>query len=172
MFNKIYDKIKNFIKDNYKELIFLLLLCVFFFYPLNYSIMISGGTIDIKDRISIDKSYDIKGSYNLAYVSEHKGTPLYVILSSIIPSWTRVPLEEYQASKNETSKDILNRAKTYLEYSKQAAIKNAYTKALKDFKIIGEKNYVVALSEEANTDIKIGDILKKADNKIITDIKQ
>lgn len=172
MLNKLYEKFIKFIRENYKDVIILILLCLFLFFPLNYSIMISGGTIDIKDRVAIENSYNIKGSYSLAYVKEHKGTPCYVLLSYIIPSWKKVPLEEYQANKNETDADILNRAKVYLEYSKQAAIKNAYLKAGKSFEIRNEKSYVVYISEKASTDIKIGDIIKKADGVSITKMEQ
>ena len=172
MINKLYVKTKKFIKENYKELIFLLVLCTVFFYPLDYSIMVSGGTIDIKNRVSIENSHNIKGSYNLAYVSEHRGTPMYVLLSYLIPSWTKVPIEDYQANKNETNNDIMNRAKVYLEYSKQAAIKNAYSKAEKSFEIKSSKFYIVYILEGANTNIKAGDIIKKADNIEINNLYQ
>ena len=161
MISKFYEKAKFFIKEYYKEVIYFILLLVVLTVPLNYTIMISGGTININDRIKIEESYESKGSFNLAYVSEIKGTIPNLLLSYIIPSWTRVPLEEYQASSKETSNDILNRAKIYLEYSKQAAIKNAYENANKTFNVNGLDFYVVYISDESETNLKIGDRLKK-----------
>ena len=164
MFSKVYENIKAFIKECYKEMIFFAMLLVIFTVPLNYTIMVSGGTININDRVKIEDSYNSKGSFNMAYVSEIKGTAPNLLLSYIIPSWTKVPIEEYQASSKETSSDILKRAKVYLEYSKQAAIINAYKKAGKTFIKKGLEFYVVYISEESETDLKIGDKLLKANN--------
>ena len=85
MISKIYDKFKNFIKINYKELIFLVLFAIFMIFPLPYYICVSGGTIDVGDRIKIEDSYNEEGSFNLAYVTQLKATPATYLLSYVIP---------------------------------------------------------------------------------------
>lgn len=172
MISKIYDKTKQIIKENYKYILFLILLLMVLNYPLDYSIMVSGGTIDINDRIQIESSDFSKGSFNLAYVTELRGTLPSVALSYIIPDWTRVPLQDYQASSKESAEDITTRAKIYLEYSKQAAIKVAYETANKNFKISDNKFYIVYKSEQTEGDIQIGDILLEADEKKILQLEE
>ncbi len=161
MINKVYDEIKKIIKTNYKELLFVILLFIIINFPVNCTIMVSGGTINVNDRVEIENSYNSKGNFNLAYVSEIKGTIPTYLLSYIIPSWTKVDLEEYKASSKETRSDIEKRAKTYLEYSAQSAIKLAYEKAGKDFIYNDYKFYVVYVDEESDQNLNIGDIILK-----------
>lgn len=172
MFSKVYDKIKSIIKENYKYLLFMILALVVLNYPLDYSIMVSGGTININDRIEIDSSNSSKGSFNLAYVTELRGTLPSVVLSYVIPDWTRVPLEDYQASSKESTQDITTRSKVYLEYSKQAAIKVAYEAAGMSFNISDNKFYIVYKSEETEGDIQIGDILLNVEGKKIQTLEE
>ena len=114
MISKIYEKIKNFIKLNYKELIFLFLFVIFMTFPMPYYICIGGGTIDVGKRLEIEESYKEKGSFNLAYVSELKATLPFYLLSYVIPSWERVEIESYQINEDETTEEITNRDKMYL----------------------------------------------------------
>ncbi|MDD6879447.1 MAG: PDZ domain-containing protein [bacterium] len=166
------NKVKTFFKENYREMITIVILLIILNFPLKYSIMVSGGTINIDDRIKITNSYKSSGSFNLAYVTEVKATIPSYLLSYIIPNWTKVPLSDYQANENETSSDIETRAKVYLEYSKQAAIKNAYELAGKKFNINDNKFYIVYVDAEANTDLKIGDIIKTIDNKAVKEMDE
>ena len=172
MISKIYDKFINFIKENYKQLIFLIVFLIVMSFPLDYSVMVSGGTINVNDRVSIKGEYESDGSYNLAYVTELKGTIPTVLLSYIIPDWKKIPLEEYKASSNESQDDITKRAKIYLKYSEQAAIKLAYLKAYKEFKIKNSEFNIVYVDEKAETTLKIGDIILKANDITITSLEQ
>lgn len=172
MISKIYDKSINFIKENYKQLIFLIVFLIVMSFPLDYSVMVSGGTINVNDRVSIKGEYESDGSYNLAYVTELKGTIPTVLLSYIIPDWKKIPLEEYKASSNESQDDITKRAKIYLKYSEQAAIKLAYLKASKEFKIKNSEFNIVYVDEKAETTLKIGDIILKANDITITSLEQ
>lgn len=172
MISKIYDKFINFIKENYKQLIFLIVFLIVMSFPLDYSVMVSGGTINVNDRVSIKGEYESDGSYNLAYVTELKGTIPTVLLSYIIPDWKKIPLEEYKASSNESQDDIIKRAKIYLKYSEQAAIKLAYLKASKEFKIKNSEFNIVYVDEKAETTLKIGDIILKANDITITSLEQ
>ena len=168
MFNKIYDKFKKFIKENYKQIIILVVFLVVMNYPLNYSVMVSGGTINVNDRVSIEGESKSKGSYSLAYVSELRGTIPSVLLSYIIPDWKKVPLEDYQASDKETNEDIELRSKVFLKYSEQAAIKLAYLKSGNSFKLNSTDVTVVYIDPKAQTNLKVGDVIKKVNSKNIS----
>ena len=172
MINKIYDKTISFIKENFKQLLLLVILLLVLNYPLNYSICISGGTINVNDRINIENSYESKGTFNLAYVTELRATTLTYLLSYLVPSWERVALEEYQASTNETMEDIGTRSKLYLNKSEQDAIKLAYEKANKIIEINNTKFIVVYVNEIVDTDIKIGDQILEINGKKISDLSQ
>lgn len=168
MFDKLYEKLKKFIKENYKEIIFLLIFAFIVNYKLDYSIMVSGGTININDRVKVESESNSKGSFNLAYVTELQGTIPTVLLSYVVPSWTKVDLDDYKVSTKETAEDIENRSKVYLEHSIQAAVKVAYDKANKSFNYDDYKFYVVDVDDRAETSLKVGDILLKVNGKTIT----
>ncbi len=55
-------KIKNFIKENYKFIILMILIVLFFNVKLPYYIMAPGGTINITDRVVMD-NYNKKIKY-------------------------------------------------------------------------------------------------------------
>ena len=146
MLNKVYEEVLNFIKENYKQLIILVIVFIILNFPLNYSIYISGGTINVNDRVEVKDEYKSSGTFNLAYVTELQATAFTYLLSHIVPSWETVPLEEYQASENETMEDISLRSKLYLNKSEEDAIKNAYEKADQTFEIIDTEFNIVYIN--------------------------
>lgn len=172
MISKVYEEVKKIIRKNYKDLIILLCFFLIINFPINCSIMVSGGTININDRIDIDSEYNSEGSFNLAYVSEVKGTVPTFLLSYIIPSWTKVDLDEYKVDSSESTEDIEKRAKTYLEYSIQSAIKVAYDKAGKDFIYDDYKFYVVYVDSTSDKSFKVGDILLKVNGKNLNNLHE
>ena len=84
MISKIYEKMKKFIKDNYKDIIILFIVILIAICPLPYYIYTSGGTININDRVIIDNSYKSEGSLNLAYVSQIRATIPSFLVSYVI----------------------------------------------------------------------------------------
>ena len=52
MINKIYAKLKNFIKENYGFLISAFLIIAFFNIDTGYSVYKPGGVINMNDRVS------------------------------------------------------------------------------------------------------------------------
>ena len=60
MTNKTYEKIKNFIKENYKFILLLLAVFLLFNIKLPYYITTSGGLIDIESRIDIEEKKRLK----------------------------------------------------------------------------------------------------------------
>lgn len=172
MINKIYAKFKKFIKENYKEIIFLVLFYLFMTFPVPYYICVSGGTIDLGERLEIENSYKEEGSFNLAYVSELRGTLPTYLLSYIIPSWERVEIESYQYNEDETMEEITNRDKMYLSDANQSAIYVAYTKAGKTFTITDHNYLVYFVDERASSDIQVGDELLGVDDLTEVDLEK
>ena len=172
MNNKIYEKILNFIKENYKQFLIVFILGIIINFPLDYSIYISGGTINVNDRIELDNEYKSSGSFNLAYVTELRATTFTYLLSYIIPFWEVIPLEEYQASTIETMEDVSIRSKLYLDRSKEDAIKLAYEKASKNFTTKNTEFNIVYINEIVDADLKIGDVILEINNKKLFDLNQ
>ncbi len=170
MFNKIYEKIKKFIKENYKELIVYIIIFIICVYPLPYFIYIGGGTINLNDRIELDGRE--AGSYNLAYVKEmHATIPTY-LLSMIIKSWDLESINDSKIDESETVKEIDKREKLLLEEANNNAIINAYKLANKEITIKDSYYKVISVSNESDTDIEVGDTLISVNDIKITSNKK
>lgn len=158
MFNKIYEKIKSFIKNNYKFLIFFTILIFMFFYEFPYVIYKSGGTINLSDRIVIDKEYIEDGSLSMSYVTAMKGTPAFILMSYIMPDWDLYRLDEITSESSYD--DVLEVGKEYLNEGIDNAIISAFRESDYDLTITKSINKVIYISEDANTDIQINDEIK------------
>ncbi len=156
MFTKIYEKIKTFIKNNYKYLIVLLIVFLLFTIELPFAIYTPGGAVNLNDRIEVEGKENVKGSFNMAYVSMVKGSIPFLLISKIIPDWDIVTKEE-ETLEGESMKELLEREKLYLQESIDTATINAYKNAQKELNITNINNLVSYISEEANTNLKIGD---------------
>lgn len=171
MISKIYEKMKKFIKDNYKDIIILFIVILIAICPLPYYIYTSGGTININDRVIIDNSYKSEGSLNLAYVSQIRATIPSFLVSYVIPNWEREKIDNYKASSKESDKDIEVRDKLYLEESNLNALKVAYNAAGKTLDIKNNKYHIVYVDDKVEENIKVGDVILKADGSDIVDLK-
>lgn len=156
MLNKIYDKIKFFIKENYKTLIFFLIFIIIFNIQLDYEIYSAGGLIDVSKRIEVENGNKPKGSLNLTYVTAKKGVLPFVILSYIVKGWDLVPLNESRI-ENESYEEIAERNKIYLKEGINNSIVSAFKEANKEYTIKNNKISVLYVSENSETDIKVGD---------------
>ena len=169
MFNKIYVALKNFIKNNYKFLIFISILLIMLFVRLPYEVEMPGGVIDLNDRIKVDgNTPNIEGSFNMAYVSTSSGYIPYILIGLINPNWEVIKNSDF-VPDNETIEDSQKRDVIYLEQSKQNATIVALKAANIPYELENPINKVMYVSEDANTDIKIGDEILKIDNKTIID---
>lgn len=165
MFTKIYDKIKNFMKENYKYILGLIVFYLILTYPLDYYIFTGGGISNINTRITVEDGYKEKGSLNISYVSELQGNTLTYILSYIMPNWKREKINNYKYDDNETIEDINFRSNLDLESTNSRAVKIAYELAGKDYKTIDTKIYVTYVSDEYKTALKVKDQILTINDK-------
>ena len=158
MLNKLYVQTKTFIKENIK---FLLILIVIFFvltFELPYYIDTPGGLIDVSERLEVEDGYGINGSLNLAYISEFRATIPTLIVAYFNGDWEIIKKDDVVAD-NETIEENNYRNKILLEEANQNAIIVAFDKAGLDYEVTNRKVNIIYIYEEADTDLKIGDII-------------
>lgn len=171
MTNKIYDKIKKFIKDNYKFLIIYSILIFLFTFELDYEIYTPGGLSNLDERIEISNEKDNKGTFNLTYVNAKKGIIPFILLSKIVPNWDLIDIDS-ERIENEEYTDIIKRGQIDLNNVNEIAIKVAYEYAGKSYKYTKNDLTVYYVFESAITDLKVGDIIKKIDGKSINTMEE
>lgn len=170
MIKKFFNDIVEFIKEEYKFIIFLLLSVILFLFPVNYYIIVGGDISNIDDRVIISDSYNSKGSFNISYVSELKGRLGPYLLSYIIPGWESESANDYKYVDEETIQDIEFRNRLDLVSTNGNAIKWAYKLANKEYRVIDTKVYVISVSDEYESNLKIGDRIIKFDDNEIKDV--
>ena len=170
MFTKIYEKIKEFIKENYKELIVLLVIVLLFTVELPFKIYTPGGAVNLNDRITIEDGYKTEGSFNMAYVSMVRGSIPFLLISYVIPDWDIVSADDITI-EGEDMDEALARERLYMQQSIDAAIINAYKEADRDIEITGTINEVSYLTEEADTDLKVGDQILSVNGQDISSLE-
>lgn len=170
MIKKFFNDIVEFIKEEYKFIIFLLLSVILFLFPVNYYIIVGGDISNIDDRVIISDSYNSKGSFNISYVSELKGRLGPYLLSYIIPGWESESANDYKYVDEETIQDIEFRNRLDLVSTNGNAIKWAYKLASKEYRVIDTKVYVISVSDEYESNLKIGDRIVKFDDNEIKDV--
>ena len=166
MFNKIYENIKKFIKENYKTLLLYLILLIICTYRLPFYIYTGGGTIDLDKRI--DLKGNETGSYNLAYVKQIYATIPTYLLSFVMDKWDVVKVSDLQIDNEEDVKDIDNREKLYLEEANNHAILNAYKLAGKTINMKESSYKVIYVNKDSDTNIIVGDKLVSVNRVKIT----
>lgn len=171
MFTNLYEKIKNFMKDNlfYIVIIFLLLIT---FIDLPYDVEMPGGIIDLENRVLVNgEEVKIDGSFNMAYVSVIRGKIPYVIMGLILPDW-EVVNQSNSMYENETVKDAEKRDKLELEQSKDYATVAAMEAAGIAYEIGDKTNYIAYIDPKADTDLKIGDNIIAINDQELFDINE
>ena len=171
MFNKVYLKIKEFMKEYYRTIIFLIICYFVFTYPLPYYIYAGGGTININDRVVINDAKESKGSLNFAYVKELEGNVATFILGNIIPSYDIEKKDNISLNEDESNEDIMFRNKIYLENANQTAIMLAYKKAEKKVSIKSKHFYVIYVEDKVKDGLRVGDELLKVNSKDIENVE-
>ena len=172
MFKKIFTFIKETILEEYKLIIFMFILYLVLQIPLNYYIVVGGGSSDVSSRIKVSDSYKSKGSFNISYVTELQGTILTYGLSYIIPTWERENADLYKYSKKESIEDIEFRGNLDLLTSNGNAIYWAYTKANKKVNLKSNKLYIITIFDGYKTPLKVGDEVLSMDNNTYNTIDE
>lgn len=162
---EIMNKIKEFLKNNYKYILVLIVIAFIFLYPLPYYIEAPGGVTNLNDRISID-NYSFKkidGSYNLSYVTEYKAT-----LASLIYARFNKNFDIYKKSDvlldNETDKEYNLKYHLYLDQSLSNAVIASYKELNLQVKEKEKYLYVGYVLEQSDSNLVVGDDIKKIDN--------
>ena len=169
MFNKIYDKIKEFIKFNLKGLIVLAVIMFLCFYKLPYVIYTPGGSINLNDRIKIIDEENISGSYYMNYVSVMKANIPTIIFSLFVPNWDIYNEEDVTDLDYNT---LFKIEQIDLKNSIYYASLNAYRKAGKTIDISSEKSYITIVSEESKTNLKVLDEIISIDGNKFTRLSE
>lgn len=169
MFTNFYEKLKQFIKENFKSIVFLIVLYTLFMWPVDYYIITGGGIMQVGKRIQVEDQYGSKGSLNLAYVSEVKGTIATYMLSYIISDWERIKTSSYTYDDEESVDEVEFRGEIDLLTANDNAIKNAYLKAGKTYSVTDTSLYVYYVDKDSDNDLKVGDEILEVDGKKISD---
>ena len=163
MWKRFLTYIKETIQEEYKFIIFLILLYIIFQYPVNYYVIVGGGISNVNSRIKVDDSYSSKGSFNISYVTQLEGTLLSYGLSYLIPSWERESADNYKYVTNESIKDIEFRSDLDLKVANSTATYWAYHLANKKVNEDSSKLYVIAVFSPDKTSLKVRDQILSID---------
>ena len=164
--------IVDIVKEEYKFIAILIILYIIFQIPVNYYIITGGGTSDISSRIHVKDAYSKKGTFNISYVEELKGTVFSYALSYIIPTWERENADLYKYSKKESIEDIEFRSDLDLKTANGNAIYWAYKLANKRFTQKSAELYVITTFEEYKTTLKTKDRILNIDGNTYETIKE
>ena len=171
MKNKLVKGIIDYIKDEWKFIVFCIVLTAILLYPLDYYITTGGGIIDINDRVKIEDSYKSKGSLNITYVTQLKGDVLSYGLSYIMPNWEREKYSEYLADENDTIEDAEFRNKLDLKRSNSNAIYWGYKLANEEVNLVSNKLYVIYVDKKYKSNFKVQDRIISLDGNKYNELK-
>ncbi len=169
----ILNKIKDFIKNNYKSLLIILFIYLLFTIDLPYVVYTPGGIVNLNERINIEND-NIKGSLSMCYVSMMKGTLPILALSYVFPNWDIIDKNEITID-NGSVNDLITLEKLYMDSSIDNATILAYKTAGKNIEITKVNNNVIYISPMADTSIKLYDKIIKindVDVKTMDDLKK
>ncbi len=170
MINKLYENIKSFFKENYKFLLFLICLILFLTYEFPYIIYKTGGTIPLSERVEVEKKYEEEGTLSMSYVTASKGTIPFILLSFVLPDWDLVPLSDVTTSGSYDN--VIEVGREYMDEGIDNAIISAFKLSSYKIDITKTINKVIYLSEEAKTNIKIGDEIISVNDRNIGSITE
>ena len=159
----IFKELKDTIKEEYKFILVLVSLYIILQFPLNYYILTGGGVSNVASRIDVEEKNKEKGSFNISYVTERKGTVLTYGLSYLIPSWERESVDNYKYTEEDSIEDIEFRSDLDLKTANGQATYWAYTLANKKVELIAENLYVILTFKTFETPLKVQDKILSLD---------
>lgn len=160
------EKIKKFLKENYKFLILLVFIILVFQVELPYKIYTPGGMVDLTNRVHVENGYSSEGKFGMAYVSMVRGSLPFLLLSTILPDWDIVK-EEDITLENESFEEMFRADKIATQQSIDSAIIASYKLASKDISVFKEEVHVTYIDKEAKTDLQLFDIVLSVDGMSI-----
>jgi len=166
MINKVYEKVKDYIKENYKALLIIIIMILLVTIRLPYYISAPGGIINTKEKVDITSNLKMKGSLNMAYVSEIQGTVPLLIYGLLNPNWD-IEKEEEVTVGSESIEDEMYRNQMLLEEANDLAVLVAYDNSDIPYKVENNRVYVTYVDDLAKTNLKVGDEIIKVDGKTI-----
>lgn len=172
MFTKLYEKVKDYMKENYLWLLFYVVFVAVMLYPLPYYIYTGGGIIDINDKVELANETKSKGNFNMSYVSEINATIPTYLLSYILPSWDLVAKKDVVLTDEETIQDNLIRDRIYLEEANQNAIFTAFSNTEATYQKKDSHHNIIYIDEDSDTNLKIGDEVLSIDGVKIHDFEE
>lgn len=162
-------KFLEFLKHNIL-IVILAILLILTQVKVPYQVNMPGGLIDLTNRVTVDGNLKkSEGTFNMAYVSVVERSLPWIVMGAILPDWDVEPISDSKLD-NETLEDAENRGKLYLEQSKNYASLVALDHANIDYTIYNKKNYVLYITDDAKTDLKVGDIILKINGEEISDM--
>lgn len=171
MFSKLYEKIKKIIKENIIEILIFLIALVVSLIPLPYYVDMPGGLINTSNRVKVDSAYERKGSFNLAYVSEARATPIIYVLAKILDNWDLVK-EKDMVIEGQSVDDLYTYQKILLQQVSSNAKIVAYKKANKEYKIETSKFVIGYIENDAITSLKVGDEIVSIDGTVFNSLDE
>lgn len=173
MFKKIVNYIIETLKEEYKFIIFMILLLIILNFPVNYYIVVGGGIAEVGDRIEVENKKESKGSFNISYVSQLDANLLTYALSYVIPTWEREDPSIYKFDSTESLDDIEFRSELDLKTANGTATYWAYTLANKKVEEISSKLYVIGTTPtEYETALKVQDEIIEVEGKHFETIEE
>lgn len=171
---KHLDKVYEYLKNNYKTIIFDIVLigvCLFVcFYNFPYVIYRPGGVLNISNRIEIESGFSQEGTYNMSYVTVARGNIPNLLLSFIMPNWD-LKKEEDITIDNTDYETTLAIEKIDMQNSLETAKYVAFNKANLEVFLKNKDGIIVSLDENANTDLQILDHIVSINGQKYTDIE-
>ena len=167
MLIKLYENIKNYIIENCKSFLILIIIFIIFFVHLPFYISAPGGVIDTKNKIDVSTDFKLKGSLNMAYVSSIKGNIPLLTYALISPNWD-IEKESEITAGNESIEDEEYRNKLLLEEANDTALLVAYANSNIDYETKNNKVYVTYIDELSKTNFKVGDQIIKIEDNTVT----
>ncbi len=164
MINKVYEKVKDYIKENYKVLLIFIIAIILLTIRLPYYISAPGGIINTSEKVTVAGNFKMTGSLNMAYVSEIQGTVPLLIYGFLNPNWD-IEKEEEVTVGSESIEDEMYRNQMLLEEGNDNAVLVAYDNSDIDYKILDNKVFVTYVDDLAKTNLKVGDQIIKVNNE-------
>ena len=168
MANKLYEKTKRFIKENYIYILFIIGFYLFLNFELPYKINAPGGYIELNDRIIVDNN-DSKEEIGLSYVRQIKGNIPFILFSYIDKNWDLIEDKDTKIS-DESNEDVELRGKIKAEEAVSNAMYNAFNLANKNIQIKDIK-VLVNYNDNKDNNLLVGDQIISVNNYNIDSFK-